>query len=142
MDYSDYWNQLLSRNNDIQGGALIKVDGVLISGSKFGTAENQKTVVAYCAAIMTIGHELNQGVGQGEFEEYILEGKQGYVVLMPVLDKAIFAVLARKQAKLGLVILDMKSAIDGSFGPGLAGEPIFPSQPPKWDSAYAQPEWD
>ena len=140
MDYTNHWDELLSRSNDIQGGALLRVDGVLISSAKFGTPENQKTVVAYCAAVMTIARELNQTVGKGEFEEYILEGKQGYIVLMPILDKAIFAVLAHKQAKLGLVLLDMKSAIDEVFGPGLAGEPIFPPQPPKRDSAHAEPE--
>ncbi len=135
MDYTHHWKRLLSENADIQGGALITSDGVLISQSLFGSHE---TSAACCAAVAAIAHQLAQDTECGECEAFILDGNLGYVVLMPVLDKAILAVLARKQAKLGLLLLDMARVIDDdSFGPGLATEPILPSRPPKRGSAHA-----
>jgi hypothetical protein len=62
---------------------------------------------------------------------------------MPVLDKTVFVVLARKQTPIGLIILDMLHALhDGPFGPGLVAEPIILPQPPKRGTAYAKPDLD
>jgi predicted regulator of Ras-like GTPase activity (Roadblock/LC7/MglB family) len=140
MDFTHNWKLLLSENSDIQGGALISADGVLISQTAFG---NHKTSAAYCAAIVAIAHQLTWTTECGECEAIVLECEHRYIVLMPVLDKTVFAVLAREQAKVGLLILDMSRVIDdGSFGPGLAPEPIFPPRPPKRGSAHATPAED
>ncbi len=141
MDHANHWKQVLSRNHDIQGGALMTTDGVLISSAGFGSPDDNEPMLAHCAAAMTIAQELSQGTGCGDLNAFILEGKQGYTVLLPVLDKAILAVLVGKQAKLGLVLLDMQGAIDdGSFGPGLATDLILPPRPLKGDAAHAIPE--
>src|SRR5262245_60652535 len=132
MDYFDHWKSFLSQNSDLQGGALMSLDGALISKMSFGS------VIPDCVALVTLAHQLIQDTHIGELDVLVLEGEHGYVVLMPILDKAIFAVLAQKNARLGLVILDMRRAIDVSFGPGLAIEPIFPPRPPKRDTAHAK----
>lgn len=139
MDYSEDWKQFLAENPEIEGGALMTADGSFISSAAIEDAE--RASIAHCAALVAIAHQLIQDAMRGEFDVLVVEGKQGYVVLMPILDKAILAVLARKQAKLGLVILDMRCAIDTRFGSGLASEAIISPQPPMPDDARAKPDW-
>jgi hypothetical protein len=136
MDHVEAWQQFLSDCPEIEGGAYFHVDGERISSANFGEAE------ASYAAAATIARQLIQDVMDDEFEALILEGEHGYVILTPVLDKAILAALVDKQAKLGLALLDMKRAIDDTFGLGLAAEPVLPPQPPKYDSAHAKPGED
>jgi predicted regulator of Ras-like GTPase activity (Roadblock/LC7/MglB family) len=134
MDSAQHWTSFLSRNSDLQGGALMSLDGELISKMSF-----VGSVIPDCVAMVTLVRQLTEDAHLGEFDVLVLRGEQGYVVLMSVLDKAILAVLAHKNSKLGLVILDMRRAIDGSFGPGLAIEPVFPPQPPQQGTAHARP---
>jgi predicted regulator of Ras-like GTPase activity (Roadblock/LC7/MglB family) len=137
MDFADCWKQLLSESLDIQGGAFFTTDGVLISQQAFATSEIS---FRHIAAAVAIAHDLANSVGRGELDVLILEDARGYIVLIPVMDKAILTVAAQKQAKLGLVMLDMRRAIDKWFGPGLAGEPVLSPLPPKHDSALALSE--
>jgi uncharacterized protein len=143
MDFSAQWKRFLSESTDIQGGAFLTADGVLISEARFGSAEeDQETTVRYCAAAAATASQPTAYSERGEFETLILEGQQGIFVLMPVLDKAYLAVLVSKQARLGLVLLDMRRAIDAYFGPGLAAEAIFSPLPPKSGTAHTRPEHD
>lgn len=131
MDYSEHWQQFLVGNADIQGCALISLDGALISEANFDGADYPELTLAPCASALSIARQLARDTQRGELRECVLQGEQGFVVLMPVLDNAVFAVLAHKHAKLGLVLLDMRRAIDESFG---AAEPAFVPQP--------QTEWE
>jgi uncharacterized protein len=142
MDFTEHWKEFLSGSADLQGGALLSTDGVLITSSAFGRAEKCESSAAGCAALIALAHELSRETGHGECDSVMLTGEQGHVILMPVLDKTVFAVLARRDAKLGLIFLDMGRAIKGPFGPGMATERIFPPRPPKRGSAHAKPEHD
>ncbi len=138
MDHTDQWRQFLAGSPEIQGGALMTTDGVLIRCAKFGSSIDRKIWMARCAAAVAIAQQLYEGVGWGEFEERILEGENGYTILVTFLERAVLIALADKQAKLGLVVLEMRRAIDHLFGPGLAAEPLIPRQPPDHDRAYAR----
>jgi uncharacterized protein len=142
MDFSTHWKQFLSECPEITGGALLTTDGMLISDTNFGDTETREKAVHRCAAIIAIAHQLADDTQRGEFQALIFEGEYSYLVLMAVLDRAIFAVLALKQAKLGLVLLDMRRAIDDPFGPGLAADPILSPLSPQYNSAYVRPEHD
>jgi predicted regulator of Ras-like GTPase activity (Roadblock/LC7/MglB family) len=133
MDHAEAWKRFLSECPEIAGGAYFHVDGERISSANFGDAK------ASCAAAATIARQLFQDIDGDEFEALILEGEHGYIIVMPVLDKAILAALVDKQAKLGLALLDIQRAIDDTFGPGLAAEPVAPPLPPKYDKAHAKP---
>ena len=41
-----------------------------------------------------------------------IKGEEGYVILMSVGDEAVLTALAREQAKLGLILLDMRRATE------------------------------
>jgi uncharacterized protein len=138
MDFSEQWEKFLDFSGDAQGGALISGDGELITWATFGSSEHRKISAAGCVALMEMAQKLSHHTKRGDFTEMVLEGENGYLVLMPVIDKGVFVTLVRKGAKLGLALIDMRRAID-DFGPGLAGEFIIPPRPPKSGRAYARP---
>ena len=51
-------------------------------------------------------------MGRGTLEQVYIKGLKGYVVLMSVGEEAVLTALAREQAKLGLIFLDMRRAAE------------------------------
>ena len=51
-------------------------------------------------------------LGRGTLEQVYIKGEKGYVVLMSVGEEAVLTALAREQAKLGLIFLDIKRAAE------------------------------
>jgi len=51
-------------------------------------------------------------LGRGSLEQIYIKGDMGFVVLMSVGNDAVLTVLAREQAKLGLIFLDIRRAAD------------------------------
>ena len=51
-------------------------------------------------------------LGRGSLEQVYIKGLKGYVVLMSVGEEAVLTALAREQAKLGLIFLDMRRAAE------------------------------
>jgi hypothetical protein len=49
---------------------------------------------------------------KGNLEEVFVKGQNGYILLMGAGEEAVLTTLARKDAKLGLVFLDMKRAAE------------------------------
>jgi predicted regulator of Ras-like GTPase activity (Roadblock/LC7/MglB family) len=46
-------------------------------------------------------------LGRGSLEQVYIKGSKGYVLLMSVAENAVLTALARENAKLGLLLLDM-----------------------------------
>ena len=62
------------------------------------------------AAMLSLGERIATELGRGDLDQVYIKGGEGYVVLMSVGEDAVLTALARKQAKLGLIFLDMRRA--------------------------------
>ncbi len=62
------------------------------------------------AAMLSLGERISGELGRGDLDEVYIHGDSGYVLLMSVGRDAVLTVLAREQAKLGLVLLEMRRA--------------------------------
>jgi len=69
-------------------------------------------VSAMSAAMLSLGERIATELGRGILDQVFIHGKNGYVVLMSVGEDAVLTVLAREQAKLGLIMLDMRRAAE------------------------------
>jgi predicted regulator of Ras-like GTPase activity (Roadblock/LC7/MglB family) len=67
-------------------------------------------VSAMSAAMLSLGERIAMELGRGTLDQVYIRGDDGYVLLLDVGEEAVLTVLARKEAKLGLVFLDMKRA--------------------------------
>jgi hypothetical protein len=60
------------------------------------------------AAMLSLGERISGELGRGNLDQVYIRGENGFMILMAVGDEAVLTVLARKQAKLGLLFLDMR----------------------------------
>jgi len=96
---------------DIEASALVSVDGLIIA-SALPTDVEEDRVSAMSAAMLSLGERIAGELGRGLLDQVYVRGANGYVILSAVGEEAVLTVLARKDAKLGLVFLDMRRAAE------------------------------
>ena len=94
---------------DIEASAVVSVDG-LIKASDLPAEVEEDRVSAMSAAMLSLGERIAGELGRGSLDQVYIRGDNGYVILMSVGEEAVLTALARKDAKLGLVFLDMRRA--------------------------------
>ena len=60
------------------------------------------------AAMLSLGERIASELGRGVLEQVYIKGQNGYVLLMSIGEEAVLTAMARKEAKLGLILLDMR----------------------------------
>jgi len=92
---------------DVEASAVVSVDGLIIASALPADVEEDR-VSAMSAAMLSLGERIASELRRGELNQVFVRGEEGYVLLMSVGTEAVLTALARKNAKLGLVFLDMK----------------------------------
>jgi len=94
---------------DIEASAVVSVDGLIIASDLPADVEEDR-VSAMSAAMLSLGERIAGELGRGLLDQVYIRGDNGYVILMSVGEEAVLTSLARQDAKLGLVFLDMRRA--------------------------------
>jgi len=102
---------LQASSPDIQASAIVSVDGLSIASALPQEVEEDR-VSAMSAAMLSLGERIATELGRGVLEQVYIKGENGYVLLMSVGEEAVLTVMARKEAKLGLILLDMRRATE------------------------------
>ncbi|MCS7287147.1 MAG: roadblock/LC7 domain-containing protein [Anaerolineae bacterium] len=103
--------ELQTSTPDIEASAVVSIDGLVIASALPPDVEEDR-VSAMSAAMLSLGERIASELGRGTLDQVYIKGDHGYVVLMSVGEEAVLTVLARKEAKLGLLFLDMKRAAE------------------------------
>ena len=96
---------------DIEASAVVSVDGLIMASSLPAGVEEDR-VSAMSAAMLSLGERIASELGRGVLDQVYIKGEHGYVLLMSVGEEAVLTVLARAQAKLGLLFLDMRRSAE------------------------------
>ena len=96
---------------DIEASAIVSVDGLSIASALPQEIEEDR-VSAMSAAMLSLGERIASELGRGGLEQVYIKGKKGFVVLMAIGDEAVLTALASEKAKLGLIFLDMRRAVE------------------------------
>lgn len=96
---------------DIEASAVVSVDGLIIASALPPDVEEDR-VSAMSAAMLSLGERIAGELGRGLLDQVYVRGASGYVILSAVGEEAVLTVLARQDAKLGLVFLDMRRAAE------------------------------
>jgi len=96
---------------DIEASAIVSVDGLIMASALPANVEEDR-VSAMSAAMLSLGERIAGELGRGLLNQVYIKGNDGYVILTSVGEEAVLTVLARKEAKLGLVFLDMRRATE------------------------------
>jgi predicted regulator of Ras-like GTPase activity (Roadblock/LC7/MglB family) len=104
---SERLRDLQASSPDVEASAVISVDGLTIASALPENIEGDR-VAAMSAAMLSLGERISGELGRGNLDQVYIRGENGFMILMAVGDEAVLTVLARKQAKLGLLFLDMR----------------------------------
>jgi predicted regulator of Ras-like GTPase activity (Roadblock/LC7/MglB family) len=96
---------------DIEASAVVSVDGLIIASALPQGVEEDR-VSAMSAAMLSLGERIASELGRGTLEQVYIKGNSGFIVLTSVGEEAVLTALARQEAKLGLIFLEMRRAAE------------------------------
>lgn len=96
---------------DIIASAVVSVDGLTMASALPSDVEEDR-VAAMSAAMLSLGERISGELGRGGLDEVYIRGEDGFVLLTAVGDEAVLTALARDEAKLGLIFLEMRRAAE------------------------------
>ena len=104
-------HELNGSTADIEASALISTDGLMMA-SALPQGMDEDRVGAMSAALLSLGDRATKELVRGTLQRVLLQGERGYVIMSASGPEAVLTVLAKPNAKLGLIFLDMKRAAE------------------------------
>ncbi len=103
--------EMQAASPDIEASAVVSVDGLIMASALPADVEEDR-VSAMSAAMLSLGERIASELGRGGLEQVYIRGNMGYVLVTAVGQEAVLTALARENAKLGLVFLEMRRAAE------------------------------
>jgi predicted regulator of Ras-like GTPase activity (Roadblock/LC7/MglB family) len=107
----DRLQDLQASSTDVEASAIVSVDGLVIASALPPSVEEDR-VSAMSAAMLSLGERIAGELARGLLTQVYVKGNDGYILLTSVGEEAVLTVMARKEAKLGLIFLDMRRAAE------------------------------
>ncbi len=103
--------ELNGTSADIQASGVISTDGLMIA-SVLPAGLDEDRVGAMSAAMLSLGDRTAKELARGTLEQVLIKGALGYVLMTYAGEEAVLTVMAKPNAKLGLIFLDVKRAAE------------------------------
>jgi hypothetical protein len=112
---ADMLTSILSELNgssaDIEASAIVSTDGLMMA-ALLPAGMDEDRVGAMSAALLSLGDRTAKELARGGLEQVLIKGDKGYILMTHAGEDAVLTVLAKPQAKLGLIFLDVKRAAE------------------------------
>ena len=102
--------QLQTTSTDVLGAALISIDGFVIA-SVVPQEVDEALVAGMAAAALGVGNRISQELMGANLQQAFFRSEKGFVVLNAVGEEAVLIVLTTKEAKLGLLFIDIRRQV-------------------------------
>lgn len=99
--------RLNATSSDIQASAVMTRDGHTLA-SVLEASVNSVRLGAMCATLLSLGERASQELSRGNLKQILIQGEEGYVLLMRVGEKAVLAVVSRPSANLGMMLVEAR----------------------------------
>ncbi len=114
MSRVDQLNRILrslqSGSPDVEATALISEDGLMIA-SVLPQHLDETRIAGMTATLLSLGTRAAIELERGDVEDVLVRGKNGFAVMLSSTSGTLLLCLASKDAKLGLLFLDMRRAV-------------------------------
>jgi len=104
-------NDLNGTSADIEASAVISMDGLMMA-ALLPSGMDEDRVGAMSAAMLSLGDRTARELARGGLEQVLIKGDKGYVLMTGAGENAVLTVLAKSNARLGLIFLDVKRAAE------------------------------
>jgi len=95
---------------EIQGVAIVSADGLSIASALVPPIDEDR-VAAMSAAMLSLGERIAEELGRGKLEQVYIKGSAGYAILTSVGPNAVVSIVARSEARLGLLLLELRKVV-------------------------------
>ena len=103
--------QLNGSSADIEASAIISIDGLMMA-SMMPQGLDEDRMGAMSAAMLSLGDRTAKELARGNLEQVLIKGTTGHVLMVGAGEECVLTVLAKPNAKLGLIFLDVKRAAE------------------------------
>ena len=103
--------ELQASSPDIEASVIVSVDGLSMA-SALPPGMEEDRVSAMSAAMLSLGERIASELKRGSLEQVYIRGEKGYAILLSIGREAVLTALTRTEAKLGLILLDMRRATE------------------------------
>lgn len=100
---------LQASSADVEACAIVSEDGLIIASSLPQGLE-ETHIAAMSAAMLSMGSRTASELNRGTIQQLFVKGENGYAIIMHAGPHAALLAMARKEAKLGLIFLDLSRA--------------------------------
>lgn len=100
----------VSSDSDIEGAALVSPDGLSIA-SVLPNDMDEEQIAAISAVMLSMSENISSELIRGTAERVLIEGEKGYGILLNLGEDVLLIVFAKKEAKQGLVLLNIKRLV-------------------------------
>jgi predicted regulator of Ras-like GTPase activity (Roadblock/LC7/MglB family) len=103
----DVLRGLRGASPDIIGAAVVSIDGFIVA-SVLPCEIDEEVVCGMAAAMLGVGERIAAELMASKMEQTYVRGEKGYVILNALGTDSVLVVLTTKEAKLGLVFIEVK----------------------------------
>ncbi|MDP9021855.1 MAG: roadblock/LC7 domain-containing protein [Actinomycetota bacterium] len=141
-------DDFIQSSPDVEAAAVVSFDGLPMASALPAEMEEDR-LGAMSAALLSLGEQAALGLGRGQLNQIFVEGEQGFVFLMSAKDQAVLTAVARRTAKIGFMLFEMRRAaarvgdvlLEGREGEDpyaavIAGPGAPQSEPPAQEAAW------
>ena len=104
-------HELNGATADIEASALISTDGLMMA-SALPQGVDEDRVGAMSAALLSLGERAARELARGNLQRVLIQGERGYIVMSAAGPEAVLTLMAKPNAKLGLIFLDIRRAAE------------------------------
>ena len=104
-------NEFLDVSWEVEAAAVVSPDGLPMASALPPDVEEDR-LAAMSASLLTLGERAAHNLNRGELAQVLVEGERGYVLLMAAGPSAVLVAVTSHEAKVGLVLFEMKKAVE------------------------------
>lgn len=97
-------------STEVIGAAVVTMDGFIIA-SALPTEVDEEMIGGMAASILGVGERISEDLMRVEMEQVYVRSPKGYVIVNAVNDEAALLLLVSREAKLGLIFLELKRSV-------------------------------
>ena len=110
----DILRRLHKRVDGLHGTVVVSIEGFVVAAysgegrSRTSNPVDSPQIAAMAAAIIALGERVLGRLARGELDRILLDGSEGGIIVVPAGPEAALAAMVNKDAKLGLVMYELR----------------------------------
>ena len=100
-----------TKDPEIEGSVLLRSDGLILA-TALAEGIDRDLVAAMSASLLNVSSRVLEELNRGKVENVIVRGENGVVMVISVMPEIVLAAIAKKDANLGLMLVEMRRAAE------------------------------